>query len=154
MSIRSPKDQHRGWVLRSLGTAAHTKALSYTGGEVGLSWYKTHPHAPTIVVEDIPSALRASQYINSVALLGTGIGQVRAEEIAEHARNGVIMALDQDATGLSFRWARKWGLLWGDVTVLPLKQDLKDMNEQELKELLNESRTTHTSEYNEVEGSI
>jgi len=154
MSIRSPKDQHRGWVLRSLGTASHTKALTYTGGKVGLSCYKTQPNKPTIVVEDIPSAVRASSYVNAVALLGTGIGLERAQEIQSHARNGVIMALDQDATGESFRWARKWGLLWGDVKVLPLKCDLKDMNEQELKELLDESRTTHTSEYNEVEGGL
>ncbi len=64
------------------------------------------------------------------------------------------MALDQDAIGLSFRWARKWSLLWGDVKVLPLKKDLKDMNEQELKEILNESGTTHTSKHDAIEGSV
>lgn len=155
MSIRSPRDTHRGWQLRALRSNVPVKALTYTNeGEEALSWYKTQPGAPTIIVEDIPSAVRASKYVNSVALLGTGVGAVRALEISEHTTNGVIIALDQDATGLSFRWARKWSLLWGDVKVLPLKVDIKNMNEQELKELLNESRTTHTSKYNEVEGGL
>ena len=155
MSVRSPRDTHRGWSLRALRTTRGTKALTYgQDDEELLSWYRTHPGAPTVLVEDIPSAVRASKYMNAVALLGTGIGLARATEIGEYATHGVIVALDQDAINLSFKWARMWGLLWGDVSVLPLEVDLKDMNEQELKELLNESRTTHTSEYNEVEGSI
>lgn len=136
MSVRSPKFVHRGWVLRSINPNSRTKALTYiNNGEEGLSWYKTTPHALTVVVEDVPSAVRASLYVNSVALLGTGIGTSRAAEIAENATRPIVMALDQDATNLSFKWARKWGLLWGDVNVLPLKQDLKDMKEKELCQL-------------------
>jgi hypothetical protein len=134
MSVRSPKDLPRGWILRDIRGNARVKALTYIDeGEEGLSWYKTSPHAPTVLVEDIPSSVRASQYMNAVALLGTGIGLPRALEIAEYASRPIIVALDQDATSLSFKWARKYSLLWGDVMVLPLKKDLKNMTEEELQ---------------------
>lgn len=137
MSVRSPNDQHRGWVLRTLGNTERTKALTYIDeDEEGLSWYKTTPNAPTVVVEDIPSAIRASKHVNAVALLGTGIGLARAIEIASAAPRPIVVALDQDATALSFKWARKWSLLWGDVVVLPLTKDLKDMTEEDLECLL------------------
>lgn len=136
MSVRSPKFLHRGWVLRDITGNASTKALTYIDeNEEGLSWYKTTPNAPTVVVEDIPSAIRASSFVNAVALLGTGIGLDRAIEISEHARHGVIMALDNDAIDLSFRWAQKYALLWGDVSVLPLAKDIKDMKENAICDL-------------------
>ncbi len=138
MSVRSPKFLHRGWVLRDISGTSKTKALTYIDqNEEGLSWYKTSPNAPTVVVEDIPSAVRAATCgVNACALLGTGVGTNRALEIRDNARNGVIMALDQDATDLSFRWAKKYALLWGSVSVLPLPKDLKDMTETELKGIL------------------
>lgn len=137
MSIRSPKFMHRGWCLRDMRGVARAKALTYIDpGEEAISWYKTSPSAPTVLVEDIPSAVRASTYMNAASLLGTGIGQDKAIEIATYSTRPVILALDNDATDLSFKWARKYGLLWDDVIVLPLKKDLKDMTEQQLKELL------------------
>jgi len=138
MSVRSPHDTHRGWVLRSIGSTCRTKALTYIDEEEeGLSWYKTQPYRGTVVVEDIPSAVRASVHVNAIALLGTGIGSARAVEISNFSPRPIIMALDNDALDLSFRWARKWSLLWGDVKVLPLTADLKDMNERDLCKLLN-----------------
>jgi len=137
MSIRSPKYVHRGWVLRDIYNRSAVKALTYIDeGEEGISWYKTTPNAPTVVVEDIPSAVRGSTYVNTVALLGTGTSIARATEIAEYATRPVVVALDQDATAESFRIAHKWALLWGDVKVLPLKKDIKDMNEEDLCALL------------------
>ncbi len=137
MSIRSPRFTHRGWVLRSITPTEGAKALTYTHeGEQGISWYKTSPHRGTIIVEDIPSAVRASTYVNSVALLGTGIGMDRAIEIADHAPRPLYLAFDQDATAVAHRWARRYALLWGDVSVLPLEEDIKDMKEQDIGELI------------------
>lgn len=137
MSIRSPKYLHRGWVLRDIYNKSDVKALSFIDeGEEGISWYKNHVGADTIIVEDIPSAVRASSVLNAVALCGTGVGLSRAMEIQEHAPGRKLVALDQDATAEAFRIARKWALLWGDVAVLPLKKDIKNMTEEELKELL------------------
>lgn len=137
MSVRSPKYTHRGWVLRDIRGRSAVKALTYIeNNEEGLSWYKTTPGAGTLLVEDIPSAVRASTYVNSVALLGTGIGIARAHEIAEFASRPLILALDQDATALSFKWANKWALMWDDVIVLPLTKDIKDMKESDVESLL------------------
>ena len=136
MSIRSPKFTHRGWVMRDIKGTAMKKAITYIDeGEQGLCWYKTHKNATTLIVEDIPSAVRASKYLNTCALLGTSIGLDRAVEICENSVR-VIVALDQDATNLSFKWAKKYSLLWGDVKVLPIKQDFKDMKEEEICQLL------------------
>ena len=136
MSIRSPKFTHRGWVVRDIKGTALKKALTYIDeGEQGLCWYKTHKDAPTLIVEDIPSAVRASKYLNTCALLGTGIGLDRAVEIADNSTS-VIVALDQDATSQSFRLAKKYSLLWGDVKVLPIKKDFKDMTEDEICQIL------------------
>lgn len=137
MSVRSPKYTHRGWCLRDLGGYQKPKVLTFIDpGEEGMSWYRNHTDGPTLVVEDIPSALRAAKYVNVVALLGTGIGQDRAIEIEKYATGPIYMALDQDATALSFKWAVKYGLLWGDARVLPLKQDIKDMEEDDLCQLM------------------
>ncbi|KKK47839.1 hypothetical protein LCGC14_3151140 [marine sediment metagenome] len=138
MSVRSQSDTHRGWLLRSITGTQRTKVLNFMNpDEEALSWYKTQPFAATVIVEDIPSALRASTYVNSVALLGTGVGLDRASEIARHSTRPLVVALDQDATDTAFRIARKWGLLWGDVIVLPLTRDIKNLNDEELKALLN-----------------
>jgi len=137
MSVRSPKGTHRGWVLRAITSQARTKALTFINdGEEGMSWYRTDPYSPTILVEDVPSAVRASEYLNSVALLGTGIGSQRAVEIADYGGKKIIVALDEDATRTSFRWAHKYALLWGNVSVLPLTKDLKNMNQEELQRIL------------------
>lgn len=137
MSIRSPKYVHRGWVMRSLNPNSRSKALTYVDeGEEGMSWYKEHLNAPTVLVEDVPSAVRASRLVNAVALCGTGVGLSRAVEIQKYATLPIVVALDQDATKEAFKIANKWGLLWGDVKVLPLKKDLKDTDEKELQCLL------------------
>jgi hypothetical protein len=136
MSIRSPMDLHRGWVLRNDGSRT-PKALTYVDeGEVALSWYRCHPQGPTVVVEDIPSAYRASTYVNAVALCGTGVGADRAQEIREYATRPIYMALDQDATDQSFKWVQRYSLLWDGPRVLPLQQDLKYMEEADLCHLL------------------
>ena len=137
MSIRSPKYLHRGWVLRDIYGKSAVKALTYVNeDEEGISWYREHPNAGTVIVEDVPSAVRASKYSNSLALCGTGVGTSRAVEIAEYATRPIIVALDQDATAEAFRIARKWALLWGDVKVLPLQKDIKNMEEEDICQLL------------------
>jgi len=137
MSIRSPKYTHRGWVLRDIRGRSQVKALMYVDeGEEGISWYRQHLNAPTVVVEDIPSAARAMRHVNAVALCGTGVGPARAQEIAQYATRPIIIALDQDATADSFKIVNKWALLWGDIKVLPLKRDMKDTEEAELCQLL------------------
>jgi len=138
MSIRSPKYTHRGWVLRDIRGASRTKALTYLDkDQEALSWYKVSKDAPTVVVEDIPSAVRVAQAgVNAVALLGTAVGLPKAIEIAKNAPGEIVIALDQDATRKSFEVVQRYGLLFGDSRVLPIPKDFKDMTEEELQEIL------------------
>lgn len=139
MSVRSPLYKARGWVLRDLEGKARVKALTYVWEEeVPLSWYKDGSPSMkgTLIVEDIPSAVRASTYIDAVALLGTGCGLDRAREIGKHGQRPIIVALDQDATTAAFDMVARWGLSWGQAKVLPLKEDLKDLQERDLMDLL------------------
>ena len=143
MSVRSPQDTHRGWVLRSAcDRPVTTKAYSYVDeGQPKASWYRTRTAGPTVLVEDIPSAVRASEYVNAVALLGTGVSPPVALEIAERRTGRVIVALDADATAQAIRLAQKHALLWGDVSVAILTKDLKDQTEEELCETISRMPT-------------
>lgn len=137
MSIRSPKYAHRGWVLRDIYGNSTTKALTYVeDGEVPLCWYRNHEWPGILLVEDIPSAVRASKYITAVALLGTGAGLDRAAEIASYGTGPILIALDQDATNDAFQMMQRWALMWDDVRVLPLTQDIKDMQEDKVEKLI------------------
>jgi len=144
MSVRSPRYVHRGWVLRDIKGTAKSKALTYVDqGQVPISWYTklTSPNVGTIIVEDIPSAVRASKWITrACALLGTGCGPDRAEEIARVAQRPIMVALDQDATTHAFDMVERYSLLWGDGTkVLALKKDLKNMNDDDLQDFIERS---------------
>jgi len=142
MSILDPRGVHRGWCLRRPVSKAPNKALTFIDPEQeAVSWYRTSTNSPTYLVEDVPSAVRVSKFANAVALLGTGVGQQRALEISQWATQPVVLALDQDATDLSFRWAKKYSLLWGNVKILPLEKDFKNCTEKELKEVLSERET-------------
>jgi hypothetical protein len=147
MSIRSPKDTHRGWVLRNDGSQM-PKALTYLDeGELALSWYLLpgildRLATGTILVEDIPSAIRASRYVNACALIGTACGEDKALEIREHKRGTVWIALDDDATDQALKLQKMYSLLWDEPRVLPLKQDLKDMNEADLCEIMTRISST------------
>jgi len=136
-SVRSPKYTHRGWVLRDMSGNARSKTLNYLDGEESLSWYrKQNGTGGTILVEDIPSAVRASRYLSTVALLGTNCGLAKASEIAQYGTRPIVVALDQDATDKAFELAARWGLLWDDIQVMPLERDIKDLEEGELCQLL------------------
>lgn len=139
-SIRTPKNTHRGYQLRQIAKESRwPKALTYVNeGEPGLSWYRQFTTSPLVLVEDIPSAVRASKYVNAVALLGTNCTEQGAEEIRVHRTGPVYVALDNDATAQAFKLARRYGLLWGEVSVLPLTHDIKDSTEDMVQALLEE----------------
>lgn len=135
--IFDPMGQRRGWLLRAYDDRDF-KALTYPErvDEPHLSYYRTHVGSPhVLVVEDIPSAVRASRYTNAVALLGTGVRLDDALEIAAHFRS-VTWALDADATKLALKWHMKYGGFFESSELLVLQKDLKDMTEDELVEAL------------------
>jgi hypothetical protein len=136
--IFSPMGIRRGWVLRSYEPFARTKTLTRMDvDEPHLSWYRPNHSKHVMVVEDIPSAVRAAQYIDSVALCGSGCSLDYAMEIAAHYRN-VVWALDADATAHALRLMRKHSVLFDTSRVLVLEKDIKDEDEERLMEILYE----------------
>lgn len=98
-----------------------------------MSFYKNGDSKVGIIVEDQASALRASMYCNSVALLGVHMDALRAVQIARQGWERVIFCLDKDAFSKNIELAQKWGSMMKKyVTVCPPK-DLKDMTELDLK---------------------
>lgn len=129
--ILGPMGRRRGFVLRSY-RGSTPKALTRTDtNEPHLSYYGVGKGGPTLVVEDIPSAIRAARYCPSVALSGTGCGPDYASEIAAHAPE-VVWALDADATSHAVALQRRHALLFNQSRVATLPCDLKDMEEDEL----------------------
>jgi len=133
--ILAASGRRRGFVLRSWTETPKTLTrmdviephLSFYPGPAGAEW--------VIVVEDIPSAVRAASYVHSVALLGTGCSSEYAAEIARFCPN-VIWCLDADATAQAVRLKRMHGLMFDESRQLVLRRDLKDMGEGDVAQLL------------------
>ena len=101
-----------------------------------LSWYTRDIKTKCLVlVEDQVSALKASEYVDCVALLGTNIDEREAMEIAQHKAEHVIVALDADAINSAHKLKRQFGLLWQSVSVMELQRDLKDEKHERLAEM-------------------
>ncbi len=134
--IFSPMGLRRGWVLRSYVPYERTKALTRMDvAEPHLSYYRPNNTPHVVVVEDIPSAVRAAKYADSVALCGSGCSTDYANEIAAHYRH-VVWALDEDATAQAIRLMRQHALLFETSRVLVLERDLKDETEERLCEII------------------
>jgi len=129
----------RGWVLRDTTGAATTKALTrrlVPASEPLLSWYVSTPKGSTVlVVEDIPSSMRASKYLTSCAMISGGIGELSVKELAKYYRK-VIWAFDNDNIRGAIKHQKRWGGWFKESTVLYLHKDLKDMREDELCHIL------------------
>jgi len=89
-----------------------------------------------IIVEDQASAIRASYYCSSVALLGTNMDVIKARAIARTDCKRAIFCLDKDAFSKSILLANKWGSMFPSHTVVLPSKDLKDMTEIELRSLM------------------
>lgn len=88
------------------------------------------------LVEDIPSALRLTKYVDAAALLGTNITDAMVADLKRADYTQIHLALDPDATGKAFAHKDRLGLLFGNFSVIPLSKDIKDMNENELEKLM------------------
>ncbi len=137
--VLSPAGRRRGLVLRSY-SGGFPKALTVKETtEPMLAWAAVSDavprDGPTFVVEDLPSAVRASEYVHAVALLGTSCSQEYALEIAAFGGD-VVWALDADATAKAIKLYREHMNLFERSRVVTLERDLKDMDEAALADLL------------------
>lgn len=120
-----------GVVLRALD---NSKPKTKTHAEQGaMSWFVNHATPGLIIVEDQFSAIRASDFLTSVALLGTHLNEERVEEIRTSSLSPVYLALDADAWATAIKHVVKHRSRLKMVPV-QLDKDLKDKTDEELKE--------------------
>lgn len=123
----------RGYTVRDLTGSQSPKSLSfkYREDEPKLCWYYTSRKLPLIIVEDQFSAIRASSYCNSVALLGTHLSDDAIDEIRGVHHGKVFLALDKDATMTAVKTVVQNNSRL-KMTVTALGRDLKDLTREEL----------------------
>lgn len=122
-----------GSVLRSL-SGAKPKTISHTDPMV-MAWYANVNSRKCLIVEDQLSAIRGSEYMNAVALLGTNLNEDRAYEIKAKGFTEIYLALDADAYPLSVRLAALYKNVL-PIRLLRLGKDIKNHNRDELQHLL------------------
>jgi predicted RNA-binding Zn-ribbon protein involved in translation (DUF1610 family) len=97
---------------------------------------RRHLTQPEIwLVEDQLSAIKLSRYVPSAALIGCHISEAQAADIRKNFRY-VFLALDNDATVKAINLSMKYKLYFRNFWVVPLSKDVKDMPDEQIKELL------------------
>jgi hypothetical protein len=140
--VLRPDGSNGGLVARAIEPTDEPKALTYIPRPGCMSWFRApevgrlleHPLA--WVVEDQFSAMRLWQEdVTAVALLGTHLNHERAIEISSVNPDRVIIALDKDATAKAVGYAQQFRYAL-NLQVVALRQDIKDLDEESLKELI------------------
>lgn len=134
--------ERTGNIVKLRNPNGRPKILTYPGeSSSGLSWFMG-AHEPTerlIIVEDSFSAIRASEYLDAVALLSTNMNDTKAQEIAAGKYKEVLLCLDADATAVSVRIAKRYRAYLPNVRVVSLVgPDLKNRTQQSLNEFFKE----------------
>jgi len=132
MPVCGAQGQELGVMLRSL-SGAKPKVVSHTE-QGAMAWYTNLTARGVIIVEDQLSALRASPYLTSVALLGTNLSEERVAEIKGAGHSPVFLALDNDAIASAVKFVVKYRSTL-PMQLVRLDKDIKDHNNEELDNL-------------------
>lgn len=133
-----PISDHRGEMIGSVlrsEQGAEPKALMYAEDNA-VGFFKNYNTHDLIIVEDLFSALRAQQYMNAAAILGTHLNPERIAFIKNSGPGVVYLALDNDAWDKTIRYVQQFR---NDLRMVPVKlnKDLKNMSPIELEEFFN-----------------
>lgn len=134
MPVISPTGVCRGHVLRVQNENGTKTVRSFKVlDEPWLAWYANKSSADIVVVEDQISALRASEFCTSVALLGAEMSQEKFEEVVglSGARR-VWFGLDRDALKKGLELLRRYRLYFPNINLLMLPKDIKNMSTSEM----------------------
>ena len=135
LPVRDWQGELLGSVLRS-ESGAFPKAKSHTE-EDAVACYVNYSSSDCIIVEDIYSALRASEYMNAVALLGTNLNSSRVNNIKQQQFSRVFLALDADVFDKVIGYVATYRSVLR-MQPVKLEKDIKNMSHQELEEFMNE----------------
>lgn len=124
-----------GCVLRS-ENGAQPKALAYVE-EDAVAIFRNHSSTDLIIVEDIYSAVRASEYMNAAAILGTHLNDGRIDALKAMKCKRNYLALDADAFNKTIKFVTAFRNSFSMIPVR-LTKDLKNHTPDELKEFFNE----------------
>lgn len=122
-----------GYTAKAMIKGAKPKTINKTLYPYAMAWYpNTTQTKAVLVVEDQLSAIRASDFMTSIALLGTHLNEERIEAILSCNPTFIYLALDYDAwekaVGYSVKFRTK-----ADNKLIPVKitKDIKNMNSME-----------------------
>ena len=91
---------------------------------------------PLVLVEDIPSSVRISEFIPCAALMGTHLAPEVVQYLARIGASRLVIALDADAKKKAIDMRNKYRLLFNQIDIMFIEKDVKDMNEKEFKEFI------------------
>jgi len=129
LPVRDRNGEAYGFNVRSLD-GQKPKSLLFAENLRG-SWYPAKTKVnKLLLVEDQLSAIRASDRINTVALLGSYLHPALVDTISKQAYDTVYLALDKDAYKTSIKIALEHPAL--KLQLPMLVRDLKDMGPHEL----------------------
>ena len=117
-----------GACLRALD-GREPKSLTHMEAH-SVGWYRKRGSHSLIIVEDLFSALRASDYCNSVALMSTHLNEERINVMKRAGFNSAFIALDRDAYAKSIQYVMKFRSMI-KLTPVSLSKDIKDMSIEE-----------------------
>lgn len=137
MPVMDSKGAVYGYVARKLDNQVGSKTLSMLDNNRG-AWYSCYNSRLLMIVEDQLSAIRNSQYMNTVALLGTSMSPGIMTEIKSGGYTDIYLALDPDAFPKSIKMAREIRPSFS-VQVVRLPKDIKNMTEDEHLEWLDKN---------------
>jgi hypothetical protein len=90
------------------------------------------------VVEDTLSAIKISRLYTACALLGTSLNNELLLLFKEAKIKELVLLLDPDAFTKSIRIKREYSLYFDEIRIVQLPDDPKDMNFDDLQEMLDE----------------
>lgn len=129
LPITSTTGDTEGVVLRSL-KGAQPKALTYAE-DLAMAYYPKRGSDSLIIVEDQLSAIRASEYMNAIALLGTNLNEQRAMCLRSLRLRNYYIALDKDAIATQTSHIINYRSLLRLIP-LTLKRDIKDLTDADI----------------------
>lgn len=90
-----------------------------------------------VVYEDFPSALRSNEYLPSIALSGTSLGEATLLSLVKAGKRKVCLVLDADATQKAAAIVHKYSLYFHSFTFVPLlDKDPKDLDSAAMEDLI------------------
>lgn len=128
-----------GTLLRASNKDEPKKVITIKDKDpMGLIWFNCTegPSSNVIIVEDCYSALRMTEHMNAVALLGTHLSKDNVDELKSWGLNKYYLALDKDALSKAINYSQQYKNKL-KLEVVSLERDIKNMSTFEFSDFIN-----------------